>query len=735
MSLVLILALLAAPAVPQEGVSPVFSSPGIALPGVTAVLTADGGAGPSLYVAGNFQAAGPEPARRIARWDGRSWRPLGAGLEFAATDLATFDCGTGRALYAVGPNLFGDVLHRWDGTRWSSVPSQTNRNLAYPLVLEEFNGELVVGGTFSHMSSSASPGIASFDGTDWKPLGQGLLGRVTSLAVHDDGTGETLYAGGRLYFAGSGFASVARWDGAMWEPLDPALGLLGIVYELAVFGEELIAIGNVGLGGPTPGSGVARWDGVSWNPLGSGIGPGPANLSQIWSGGVHDLPAGEQAELVVVGSFTTMDGVPADNIAAWNGESWRGIENRHNAGRITHAASANLPGSAGTELFAAGPLLGLSGGLAHGIARWNGVRWRALTRGQGTFGRVLDLQVFDDGSGEALFACGWLGDAGGVDLDSIGRWDGSEWSRPGDLAGGSGLSLEVFDDGAGSALYMGGTLYLPDGSTTGLAKWDGLAWSNPGGGVQGEVIDQAVFDDGSGPALLVIGNFSIAGNYTAAQSVARWDGQVWSAVGGGLPYSAFSAPNIGALAVFDDGSGPRLYVAGSFSSAGNVNVNGIASWDGTTWQVVPDSPPGASYVDLLTFDDGTGEQLYAAGQALPLGGPPSTVWRFDGTRWEGIMEWFPGSFQGGNRTLSVYDRGDRPVLLASGLDPSTPQQTTVAAWDGSEWNKLFNVHGQVQAMTQAPEPAPALFLGGFFQMIDGVPSTNIGRWSSGASTR
>ena len=82
--------------------------------------------------------------------------------------------------------------------------------------------------------------------------------------------------------------------------------------------------------------------------------------------------------------------------------------------------------------------------------------------------------------------------------------------------------------------------------------------------------------------------------------------------------------------------------------------------------------------------------------------------------------------------LSIDDRGDRPVLLASGFDSSTPQQTTVAAWNGSGWNELFNLHGFVNVMTMAPEPAPAFFLGGLFQMIDGVPSTNIGRWCSEA---
>jgi len=54
--------------------------------------------------------------------------------------------------------------------------------------------------------------------------------------------------------------------------------------------------------------------------------------------------------------------------------------------------------------------------------------------------------------------------------------------------------------------------------------------------------------------------------------------------------SGFSAAgpddNVYALAEFDDGSGPALYVGGSFHTAGQAIAQNIARWDGSSWSPV-----------------------------------------------------------------------------------------------------------------------------------------------------
>jgi HYR domain-containing protein len=71
-----------------------------------------------------------------------------------------------------------------------------------------------------------------------------------------------------------------------------------------------------------------------------------------------------------------------------------------------------------------------------------------------------------------------------------------------------------------------------------------------------------------------------------------------------------------ALAVHDDGGGTALYVAGVFTSVGGIvgalAVNRIARWDGASWSALGSGMNG-NVMDLLTYDDGSGPALFAAG--------------------------------------------------------------------------------------------------------------------------
>ncbi|TVQ64173.1 MAG: hypothetical protein EA378_00100, partial [Phycisphaerales bacterium] len=84
-------------------------------------------------------------------------------------------------------------------------------------------------------------------------------------------------------------------------------------------------------------------------------------------------------------------------------------------------------------------------------------------------------------------------------------------------------------------------------------------------GVSGGIRAMAVFDDGSGPALYAGGVFTTAGG-VEVNRVARWNGSTWSALEG--PSGIGVNGTVRALAVYDDGSGPALYAGGYFSTAG-----------------------------------------------------------------------------------------------------------------------------------------------------------------------
>src|SRR5688572_5158888 len=97
--------------------------------------------------------------------------------------------------------------------------------------------------------------------------------------------------------------------------------------------------------------------------------------------------------------------------------------------------------------------------------------------------------------------------------------------------------------------------------------------------LNGIVNATVVYDDGSGPALYVGGSFTIAGNVLAA-SIAKWDGNSWSALGSGITHPSCSGctPVVYALAVYNG----NLIAGGDFNTAGGISANDIAQWDGSS---------------------------------------------------------------------------------------------------------------------------------------------------------
>jgi hypothetical protein len=214
---------------------------------------------------------------------------------------------------------------------------------------------------------------------------------------------------------------------------------------------------------------------------------------------------------------------------------------------------------------------------------WNGVTWAALGSGVSTpngGGIVHAVRVFDDGYGPALYAGGTFTTAGSVPAVSIARWNGASWaSVGGGLSAGPGVTpacyaLEVFDDGSGPALYAGGSFtFAGAAAASSIAKWNGSSWAPLGSGVDATVYAMRAYDGGDGPRLHVGGYFAVAGGVPAA-NIARWDGATWSAIGTGIGPLPQQAAVVRAIETWDTGHGSSLFVKGRFNTAGgNVSQN------------------------------------------------------------------------------------------------------------------------------------------------------------------
>ncbi len=412
------------------------------------------------------------------------------------------------------------------------------------------------------LAFAAAASVPAQSACSWAPVAAPIDNDAFAIEVFDDGTGPALYVGGNLTMAGGAAASrIARWDGTVWSAL--GTGLNTSVLSLGVFddgsGPALYAGGLFSMAGNIAVNRVARWSGSAWAPLGAGI--TGSFFASVRTMEVFDDGAG--AALYVGGEFPVAGTMPANNIARWGGTAWS-----------------------------------LLGGFI-----------------PGTNATVWDLEVFDDGSGSALYAAGNFTMAGGAPANYVARWDGTAWSPVGAGLGNGVRALAVFDDGTGPALFAGGELGV-------LAKWDGSIWTSLSGGVPtGTVSTLNVFDDGSGPCLYVGGDFTSIGALSV-NGIAKWDGSTWSALGSGI---GGSIPAISDLGVYDAGSGPELYAGGSFTSAGASSASWIAAWScGSTISVSMTQNGAGSPIFLNNANLTPGGEYFNVFSLTPCAGGPGT---------------------------------------------------------------------------------------------------------------
>jgi hypothetical protein len=362
----------------------------------------------------------------------------------------------------------------------------------------------------------------------------------------------------------------------------------------------------------------------------------------------------------------------------------------------------------------AGALLVLSGTASAQCRLWSG----AFSGPQALDDSVFALATFDDGTGRALYAGGrFTQSAGGAALSHIARWNGTSWSPVGGgIAGPQGTAVtKLFehDDGSGPALYAGGYFTSAGGvPAVGFARWNGSTWSTIGNlSANGTVQSFAIWDDGTGPALFVGGAFSSIGG-VPANNIAKWNGATWSTLGAGTAGGGLGwGPDVHALAVYDDGSGPALFAGGGFTSPASQ----IAKWNGSSWSPVGGGTSGVGGVyALAAFDDGSGPALFVGGNIGSTG-----LKRWNGTTFTDIPV---GS---ATYALETFDDGSGPALYVGHYGMGGPRR-----WTGS-WSSLGS--GTNEAVYALEPLGSTLFAGGLFTRAGGMPSDRVAAWEPCAS--
>jgi hypothetical protein len=620
----------------------------------------------------------------------------------------------GGAMQSVG-RVRVDAVAQFKRQKWHPVEDgpETDPTLLNVMALEIFRGSLYVGGFFTNVAGIAAGGFASWRANQWS-VPSGGTGVVYALKSDEN----SLLVGGR--FSVPGYinpVALARYDKrGRWEVLNSELPPCG--------DEDLACIDSVDQVQLLPnGDAVCSiafavrewWGGFSYpyyhvlarydtdgNWSEFSTPDGDmTGLNYYWLGSFGDV-------FVAGGSFTNATNSAIRNIAQWNGREWlplgAGLE-----GEVYSVAGNQRVLYALHGRNVSGAAVGRSV-----VSRWNGNEWKRIGTVQSTdtFGRLF-VSPDDD-----AYVTGFFSGIDTVVAPGLARWREEKWEPLVDENGGgvAGVINTVFalTEHQGS-VYMGG-IFLSAGDTfsDGLARWDGEQWKDVSGGI-GTWFHRVRALCSSGERLFAAGVFTNIGG-TSVSNVASWDGAKWGALGDGL------AGTVVSLAWWQS----NLYAGGRFQMSGSNRVQNIARWDGSSWQ----SLGGGCNSNVNAVVEWRGE-LYVGGRFNESGGVAvSGLAKWNGTQWADVGGGVSGIGDDDEST------GATVVSLAVGADglyiggqftvAGTVSATNIVRWDGTNWHTLGG--GWPGLLSAIAVRDRHVFVGGAVNDENGETADGILRW-------
>ncbi|HLT23714.1 MAG TPA: T9SS type A sorting domain-containing protein [Ignavibacteria bacterium] len=315
-------------------------------------------------------------------------------------------------------------------------------------------------------------------------------------------------------------------------------GTNGVVNAITVYDNKVVIGGNFSEAGGVPAANIAQWDGTNWQAIGSGF------PEEVYALAVY------KNELIAAGSYI-QTGADTARIFRFSGGQWLPLGKGFVARANEHIRSLLVDDD---KLYAAGLFkLNQTAGGASNIAVYDEQQeiWENLGDG-------LDLEVFCLVShNNDLIAGGEFTSSDTAQVNHVARWNGNKWQRIGEGLGGTVRALTIFN----GDIIAGGEF------SGHISRWSG-SWQVLGNGVSDTVKSLSTFKNN----LIVGGSFRYAGSGSDSlfvNGIVQWNGAVWQGLTSGM--------NKDVRALISDKG--KLYAGGGFFSAGGDSVNYVAYWD------------------------------------------------------------------------------------------------------------------------------------------------------------
>ncbi|CAG1002915.1 hypothetical protein PHYC_03029 [Phycisphaerales bacterium] len=272
----------------------------------------------------------------IAAYDGADFYPITRGPDARVTKMLDWNGETlavGRFI-TVGSATASRIAIRDEQGFWRPFEGNEGfNNDAWAAAI--FEGQLIVGGSFTQAGGVPVNHVARWTGQAWEPMGTGL-DSFPSFMEAVDGTlwAATTATAGRMEF----FDGIFRWMNGAWEPVPMPVQ----ISRLTSLGTELYASafdGSV--------SYVYRWNGAEFAPLGT-----------------HS----DALRMSVFGRFNGfLIGQNSTGLYRWTGSDWE----------FVHGPGAGLAGAVGREDVEADGLMFVSANTSNSeqVFSWDGQSW------------------------------------------------------------------------------------------------------------------------------------------------------------------------------------------------------------------------------------------------------------------------------------------------------------------------------------------------------------------------
>ncbi len=269
------------------------------------------------------------PTMGICSFDGSQIDSLGAGVGGYSGSARDAKWYNGKLIvggdfsYAGGPTVWSiphtGNLAAWDSLNgWSSITPLNNPDFRVNAI-QEYQGNLFIGGEFVTVNNISCRRIAKWNGISWSNVGGGFAGNcyVNCMAVYHN----QLYVGGAIGLPNgpnSYYYNIARWNGIQWDSVGGKTNFDVMALAVDTVRDVLYAAGGFRQVGGTTAYGIAMWNDTIWSPVGSGT-------DTLW--GTQCL-AIYNGELYAGGANITItsQGDTLRNIYKYNGIKWVGVD-------------------------------------------------------------------------------------------------------------------------------------------------------------------------------------------------------------------------------------------------------------------------------------------------------------------------------------------------------------------------------------------------------------------------